>query len=284
MQILSFQSAVAYGHVGNSAAVFPLQRLGFDVWPVDTVQFSNHPGHGGWKGAAMAAPHLADVVEGLRRVGTLAALDGVLSGYLGEAAAGVVLLDALDALPPGALYLCDPVMGDDGPGLYVKAGIPAVLADKLIPAAQVVTPNRFELSLLTGLPVADLGGAVVAARRLLAPASSGGRGPRLVVVSSLTAGEGSIACLAVSADGAWRVATPRLDFPHPPNGAGDLLSALLLGHLLKGTEAPEALSLAVSSVFGVLTRTRALGRRELALVAAQAEIVTPSRLFPAEAM
>lgn len=275
MKILSFQSAVAYGHVGNSAAVFPLQRLGFEVWPVDTVQFSNHPGYGHWGGAAMPPEQVAAVVDGLSRVGALAECDAVLSGYLGDAATGAAVLEAVARVKrqrPGALFVCDPVMGDAG-GLYVRDGIPEFLAGAALAAADVVTPNRFELEVLSGQPAATMADAAEAARALLA------RGPRVVVATSL--GEGaSIACLAVTAEGAWAVRTPRLPFQPPVSGTGDALSALLLAHLLRGEAAPEALSLAVSSLYGVLDKTRSLGRREMALVQAQDEIALPSRLFP----
>ncbi|RAU23922.1 pyridoxal kinase PdxY [Paramagnetospirillum kuznetsovii] len=276
MQILSFQSAVAYGHVGNSAAVFPLQRLGFDVWPVDTVQFSNHPGHGRWSGGVMGADHLNDVVGGLEDLGLLKSCDGILSGYLGRPKTGDAVLRAASEIRmanPKALFLCDPVMGDDGPGLYVKPGIPEILAERLVPAADVVTPNRFELAHLTGLPVGNLPEAVTAARHLMES------GPAMVVVTSLPTGENMVACAAVTKDGAWAVRTPTIAFPTPPNGAGDVLSALLLGHLLRGEDLPEALSMAVSSLYGILAKTREQGRRELALIAAQDEIALPSRFF-----
>jgi len=272
MNILSFQSAVAFGHVGNSAAVFPLQRLGFEVWPVDSVQFSNHPGHGQWGGGTAESATIRSLLDGLARVGALARCDGVLSGYVGEAALGTLLLDAVARAKPGALYLCDPVMGDDG-RVYVADGIPDFMRERAVPMADIVTPNRFELELLSGLPARDMAEAVVAARHVLA------RGPRAVVATSL---EDGAACLAVTADGAWAVRTPRL--PLSVNGGGDLLAALLLAHTLRGEAAPEALSLAVSSLYGVLERTLSLGRRELALVQAQDEIALPSRLFPPEAV
>lgn len=274
MKILSLQSAVAFGHVGNSAAVFPLQRLGFEVWPVDTVQFSNHPGYGQWAGAVHAPDHVRAVVDGLSRVGALAGCDAVLSGYLGEAGTGAAVLEAVARVRrqnPAATYLCDPVMGDDS-RLYVRDDIPGFLVARALPAADVVTPNRFELELLSGRAVADMPDAVLAARAVL------DLGPRVVVVTSLRDGA-SISCLAVTAEGAWAVRTPRLAFDPPVNGAGDCLAALLLAHLLRGEAAPEALSLAVSSLYGVLEKTRSLGRRELALVQAQDEIALPSRLF-----
>lgn len=275
MKILSLQSAVAHGHVGNSAAVFPLQRLGFEVCAVDTVRLSNHPGYGQWGGGGVPPDQVRAVMDGLARLGVLATCAGVLSGYLGDAAMGPVLLDAVARVRagnPDALFVCDPVMGDEN-GLYVSDGIPQFMAGAALAAADVVTPNRFELEVLSGRTIGDPAAAAAAARALLA------RGPRLVVVTSL--GEGrSIGCLAVSADGAWAVRTPRLPFAPPVSGTGDILSALLLAHLLRGEAAPEALSLAVSSLYGVLDRTLALGRREPALVAAQDEIVLPSHLFP----
>lgn len=274
MKILSLQSAVAFGHVGNSAAVFPLQRLGFEVWPVDTVQFSNHPGYGQWGGTVHDPAHIRAVVDGLSRVGALAGCDAVLSGYLGDAAMGDAWLEAVARVRrqnPRALVLCDPVMGDEN-GLYVRDGIPQFLASRAVPAADVITPNRVELEVLSGHPVATMAAAVAAARALLA------RGPRVVVVTSLRDGA-SVACLAVTAEGAWAVRTPYLAFDPPVSGTGDTLSALVLAHLLRGEAAPEALSLAVSSLYGVLEKTRSLGRRELALVQGQDEIALPSRLF-----
>jgi len=278
MQILSFQSAVSFGHVGHSAALLPLQRLGFEVWPIDTVQFSNHPGHGRCAGSVFPGARAAELVEGLDAIGALDGIDAVLSGYLGEAETGAAVLDAVTRIRrarPGALYLCDPVMGDEGGGLYVRPGIPEVFGRSLVPAADIVTPNRFELGILTGRSIFSPPDAVEASRQLLA------LGPKAVVVTSLDPHPGTIACLGVEAGGAWVVETPILDFAVAPNGAGDLLSALLLGRLLEGRPLPEALSLAVSSLFGVLSATRSLGRRELALVAAQEVFARPPQVFPA---
>ncbi|MBC7906068.1 MAG: pyridoxal kinase, partial [Rhodospirillaceae bacterium] len=178
MNILSLQSAVAYGYVGNSAAVFPLQRLGFEVWPVDTVQFSNHPGYG-QLGGDMLSPHLVHaVIDGLIRLGVLGQCDAVLTGYLGDAATAPAALEAVErvrAHRPGALFLCDPVMGDHSTGRYVRDGIPQFMAEHLVPAADFITPNCFELERLTGLKATDMQATVAAARTLLA------RGPRMVV-------------------------------------------------------------------------------------------------------
>ncbi|BAE52752.1 Pyridoxal/pyridoxine/pyridoxamine kinase [Paramagnetospirillum magneticum AMB-1] len=276
MKILSFQSAVTFGHVGNSAALFALQRLGLDACPVDTVQFSNHPGHGAWRGRALPAEALGEMVDGLEGAGLLDAFGAVLSGYLGQAGTGDVVAGAvrrLRRLRPDALYLCDPVMGDEG-RLYVDAGIPEIFARTLLPLADLATPNRFELGLLTGRSINDVADALAASHVLMAG------GVKAVVTTSLPAGDGLIGCLAVDGQGAWLVRTPLLPFATPPNGGGDTLSALLLGHVLKGRALPEALSLAVSSLFGILEATRSRGGREMALVAGQDEIALPTTLFP----
>ncbi|WP_041040300.1 pyridoxal kinase PdxY [Paramagnetospirillum magnetotacticum] len=277
MKILSFQSAVTFGHVGNSAALFAVQRLGLDACPVDTVQFSNHPGYGAWRGGAHSTDGLRDIVEGLDGAGLLQECGAVLSGYLGRAETGEVVAEAVRRLRhyrPATPYLCDPVMGDEGGGLYVAEGIPQVFAQTLLPLADIATPNRFELGILTGRSVETIGDALAASRQLMA------RGTRAVVTTSLPAGDGMICCLAVDVRGAWMVRTPLLSFNTPPNGGGDTLSALLLGHVLKGRDLPEALSKAVSSLFGVLELTQSTGGRELALVAGQGEITQPSRIFP----
>jgi len=286
MNILSIQSHVTYGHVGNSAAVFPLQRLGFEVWPVHTVQFSNHAGYDGFTGRAFPAEHLREVVEGLAARGVLGACDGVLSGYLGGAEAGAAVLEAVDrvkAANPRALYACDPVMGDGagdaGGGLYVDPALPAFFREHALARADIVTPNLFELETLTGATVATLDEAVAAARRALA------LGPSVVLVTGLrheATGAGEVELLAVTGEDAWRLCTPLLACDPQPNGAGDLLAALYLGHYLRTREPARALEAAAAATFAVLARTQAAGTRELQLIAAQDEIVAPKRHFPAE--
>lgn len=281
MSIVSLQSSVAYGHVGNAAAVFALRRLGVDVWPIDTVRFSNHPGHGGFRGRRTSPREAAALVRGLAEAGVLAAATGVLSGYLGQAAMGRVLADLIARVRranPAARVCLDPVMGDHGRGLYVDDGLVDFFRDRGPALADILTPNHFELELLVGRPLPDLAAVVAAARQL------GGRGPPLVVVSSVaTDARAALATIAVTADGgAWQVVTPRLD--HAARGAGDLLAALLLAHRLAGRPVADALAAAVASVFAVIAATVAGGGRELALVAAQAALVRPTTLFPATAI
>ncbi len=279
MNVLSVQSAVAYGHVGNSAAVFPLQRLGFSVWPVNTVLFSNHTGYGEWRGTVLPAEEVAEVISGIEDRGVLGDCDAVLSGYLGDASLGRVVLDAVakvKAANPRAVYCCDPVMGDVGRGFFVRPGIPEFVRDHAVPAADVITPNQFEIEFLTGVTVADLDAALEAADRARA------LGPEVVLITSLRrreAPEDVVEMLAVSGEGAWSVGTPLL--PLEINGAGDAVCALFLAHLLRDGDPAGALSKAASSIYAVLEATLRNHSREIRLVGAQDAIADPPGRFPA---
>lgn len=277
MQILSVQSSVAYGHVGNSAAVFPLQRLGHEVWPVNTVHFSNHTGYGAWRGPLLDPADVREVIAGIDDRGALAGIDAVLSGYQGDPAVGAVILDAVarvKELNPDAVYCCDPVMGDVGRGMFVRPGIPEYLRDTVVPRADILTPNHFELDFLAGRPTATLDEVVAAADELRE------RGPREVLVTSVVHGEvpeGRIDVVAVSDDGAWAIETPLL--PIAPNGCGDVTAALYLAHLRATGSAQTALARTTSSVFAILEKTLAAGTREIQLVAAQDAIADPPDRF-----
>ncbi|MBX6366887.1 MAG: pyridoxal kinase PdxY [Rhodospirillales bacterium] len=275
--ILSIQSWVAYGHVGNTAAVFPLQRLGFEVWAVNTVQFSNHTGYGTWRGVVFDRSAIADVVLGIEERGVFGRCDAILSGYMGDASLGEVVLDAVKrvrAANPQALYCCDPVIGDFGRGVFVRPGIAEFFAKKALAAADIVTPNRFELEHLTGASVGSLAEAVAAAERLRA------RGPRIVLVTSLEPGSDRIGMLASGPEGAFATETPRL--PLHVNGAGDVVAALFLGHYLRGRSLPAALERATAGIFAVLDATHRAGKREIQLVRAQEDLLDPPRRFPVE--
>ncbi len=290
MNILSVQSWVAYGHVGNSSAMFPLQRLGAEVWAVNTVQFSNHTGYGHWTGQVFAPEAVTALVDGIEARGVLGGCDAVLSGYMGDAGTGEAVLDAVRrvrAANPAALYCCDPVIGDTDTGVYVRPGIAELLRERAVPAADILTPNRFELELLSGLPcgsVAHAGAAALALRgRMAGGPGAGGRGTPAVLVTSLdgadTPGD-SLDLLASGADGCWRLRTERL--PLAVSGAGDAIAALFLFHMLREGSARRALERAASSVAGMLRETLRSGGREIALVAAQEEFVRPSRMLVAE--
>jgi len=280
MNLLSIQSHVAYGHVGNAAAVFPLQRLGIEVWPIHTVQFSNHTGYGAWRGQVFESSLLRDVMQGIEERGALASCDGVLSGYMGSADTGAAILDAVDrvkAANSAAGYCCDPVIGDVGRGVFVRPGIPEFMRERAVPAADIVTPNQFELDFLSGLTSRTIEETVRACGAIHA------MGPSSVLVTSLHVEDtpkDMIDLFASGPDGRFRVRTPLLDLS--VNGAGDAAAALFFAHFLRTRSMAEALSLAASSIFGLLRRTAEAGSREILLVEAQEEFVKPSKVFRAE--
>ncbi len=279
MNVLSIQSHVSYGHVGNAAAVFPLQRLGIGVWPVYTVLFSNHTGYDGFRGPVLSPGAVGDVLDGISDRGVLDRCDAVLTGYIGNPDLGSVCAGAVDrvkAANPKALYCCDPVMGDEDGGFYVPDRVADFMRDVAVPRADILTPNKFELRTLSPYDNDDLPGLVAAARALTA------RGPSLVLVTSLErpdGPDGMIEMLLVGRDAAWVSATPRLAFPIAPNGAGDMTAALFLAHILKGEKPDAALGKAMATVYAVLQRTRDLGQRELAVVEAQACFENPPHSF-----
>ena len=275
--ILSIQSSVAYGHVGNSAAVFPLQRLGVEVWPVHTVHFSNHTGYGAWRGPLMAPEDVREVITGIEERGALPEVDAVLSGYQGGEQIGDVILDTVartKAANPSAIYACDPVMGNAASGCFVHPAIPVLLREKVVPQADLITPNQFELGFLTDTEPGDLDSTLESVERARA------MGPGTVLVTSVLRPdrpEGTSEMLAAHGDGAWSVHPPHL--PFKANGSGDVTAALFTAHLLEGGDAGVALGRTVSSVFDLLTRTHESGRRELQLVQSQDEIANPRMQF-----
>ncbi|MCO6419190.1 pyridoxal kinase PdxY [Siccirubricoccus sp. KC 17139] len=280
MNILSIQSWVAYGHVGNASAVFPLQRLGAEVWAIHTVQFSNHTGYGAWRGQVFPESLIRDCVQGIEERGVLGACDAVLTGYVGDAGTGAAILDTVarvKAANPAALWCCDPVIGDVGRGVFVRPGIPEFFRDRALALADIATPNQFELEWLTGRPIATLAEAKAAVAAL----QQGG--PRCVLVTSLRTAETPAAALdLLAAEGGetWRVRTPLLGFAG--NGAGDAIAALFLFHRRQSGSARAALERAAAAIHGLLRRTVEAGTRELQLVAAQEEFVAPSQVFGAE--
>jgi pyridoxine kinase len=272
--VLSVQSRVAYGHVGNAAAIFPLQCLGVEAWALDTVAFSNHTGHGRWRGDVVAAEAVATLFEGIADLGVLPSIDAVLSGYIGTAETGAVLLDIVARIKqanPAALFCCDPVIGDTDTGSYVRDGVAEFFRDRALALADIVTPNRFELEFLTEREIATIGEASEAAAALRA------QGPGIVLVTSLDTVPGRLTMLASGPDGIWAAETPRL--PVMLNGCGDVTAALFLGHLVTGASLADALARTAASMFAVIETTASLGRYELALVAAREELARPSRVF-----
>ena len=280
MPILSIQSHVAYGHVGNSAAVFPLQRLGHEVWPVHTVQFAAHTGYGPPRGQVFEASHIRDVIDGIALRDDFASCEAVLSGYMGSAAIGEAILDAVMRVKianHAALYACDPVLGDVGKGFFVRPEMPDFMRDQVVPQADIVTPNLFELEALTGRTCSTLDDTKSALRALHA------KGPRVILLTSAVIDEtprDAVDMIASDGKSLWRIRSPRLGFS--PNGAGDLTAALFLAHYLKERSVPNALALAASSVHAILEATFDKGGGELALIAAQNALVQPPLLLSLE--
>lgn len=284
MNILSIQSHVSYGHVGNSAAVFPLQRLGHEVWPVYTVNFSNHTGYGQWGGSPIPASEVTAIISAMEQRGALAQVDVVLSGYQGGTDIADAILDAVarvKAANPNATYTCDPVMGNAKSGCFVNPAIPELLRERVVPKADLVTPNQFELGYLAGMQVQTLEETLKAVDAVMA------MGPRAVLVTSVfrpDAAPGTIEMLAADANGAWLVTTPHL--PFKANGSGDVTAALFTAHYSQHFGAMGSAKLALertkASMFELLDLTHRSGQRELQLVQAQESYVHPKVQFAAQ--
>jgi pyridoxine kinase len=275
MNVISIQSQVAYGHVGNSAAVFPIQMHGIDVIAVPTTLLSNRPGYETIRGRVLEAELVADLLRGIEERGAVDAAQMILSGYLGSAGNATVVADFVGrakAKNPSLLFCCDPVLGDRDRGLFVHADIPPLVRDLLCPLADIVTPNHFEFEWLSGARVTTIDQLTKAARAFMA------RGTVVVTSAELadTPG-GEIESVAVERAGAWRVRTPKL--PISPNGTGDLFAALLAAARVGGSSTPEALSHAASAIFAVLERTAARGTEEMRIVESAAQLVNPERKF-----
>ena len=275
--VLTIQSSVAFGYVGNAAAVPVLQRLGIEAWPVHTAVLSNHTAHPGATGGAIEPAAARAIVEGLGDVGALDRLDGVLSGYLARPGMAAVVADAVGrarAANADLVYLCDPAVGRAGRGFFIGMDVMVEIGELLLPIADIVTPNAFELSQFAHHRIETLVAARDAAEGLRAA------GPSIVVCTSIPGAADAIVNLVATNDGAWTVTTPRIDAP--AHGAGDVLAALFLAHTLAGAAPPDALSRAVSGVFAVLAATALKGGLDLALVGALDTLAAPPEVFAAE--
>ena len=272
MAILSIQSHVSFGYVGNSAAQFALQYLGYEVWPVHTVLFSNHPGHKSFRGEILPTEDIQSVLLGLLDLPIGGECEAILSGYLGHKETGIMLDEIISRFQEEnrhLIYVCDPVIGDIKEGTYVVPELVKVFRDDLIPLATVITPNAYELSELTGDPVGTIGDVLKAARKLMNP------GPSIVIVTSvIDAGQPDhLNTLLITPDHAWIVPSPLL--VNPPKGAGDLLSALWLAWYLEGKPPEQALVEAVSSVFSLIRSAGPEGGLELPLINSRKFLQSP---------
>ncbi|MGD8196048.1 pyridoxal kinase PdxY [Herbiconiux sp. P18] len=279
MKVLSIQSAVAYGHVGNSAAVFPLQRIGAEVLPVYTVNFSNHTGYGAWRGPLISPDDVREVLLGIEERGIFPEIDVVLSGYQGGVGIGDVIVDAVRRVKqanPSAVYACDPVMGNAKSGCFVADEIPVLLRDRVVPVADIITPNQFELGYLTGTEPDTLESTLASVDLARA------MGPSTVLVTSVERPDrdpDTIEMLVADDSGAWLVTTPFL--PLKANGSGDVTAALFTAHYRSTGDAKAALERTASSVFDLIDTTYRSGQRELQLVESQEFYAHPRLQFAA---
>jgi pyridoxine kinase len=261
--VMSIQSSVVYGHVGSTAATLPLQRLGFDVWALPTVVYSSHAGYAGVRGRRTPISTLRELLAGLESLGRLDRCEAVLSGYLGRPEAWSFVLEALAAVRvhhPGAWYICDPVLGDEGE-LYVPSELVRTFREQAVPRADLLVPNRFELEWLVDRPVASVEEAVAAARELHEA------GAREVVVKGLVLehdGRPMQHVVGLDAQGAWLARAPHI--AQFWSGAGDVFTALLTGLRLSEVPLGDAVARATALMAALVARTYEVGAPELRLI------------------
>lgn len=278
-QILSIQSHVAYGHAGNSSAIFPLQRMGFEVAAIHTVQFSNHTGYGEWKGEIFSPSLVEDCVQGLQDRDVLKDMQAFLSGYLGSPDTAKVIAAAaqkVKATNPNAIYCADPVMGDFGRDIFVHPNIPQMIKEYILPCADIITPNHYETQILTKDEITDISSALKAMEKLQ------NMGPRTVVMTSYAENgvEGeNIEAIVKNKDGAWLFSAPRVQTERPPVGTGDAFTALFLAHTLLGKDAPKALQYTCAGLWHILDVSKQCGSWELQTIKAQDLFAEPEELF-----
>ena len=271
--ILSIQSQVAHAGVGNSIAVFAMQRLGVRVIALPTTLLGRRPDRGDPGGGPLPKETLKSLLEGLDADGALANIGAVISGYVGDAEQVEIILDAVErvrAQSPGAVYVCDPVLGDDGRS-YVSPDIADAIINGLVPRADWLTPNFFEFGMATNREIKTLDAARDVARYVGRP----------VLVSSIPS-ENGVGVLYAAPGGDWYCETPLL--PSAPKGAGDLLTALFTARRIKGEAPAVALEASVGALYDVLVRTLALQRDEIAVIEAQDLLVEPKTWPKARAL
>ncbi len=270
MNILSIQSHVSYGYVGNKAATFPLQSLGIEVWPINTVQFSNHTGYGSWQGDIFSPEHVRSIIQGLEALGLAKQCTAILSGYIGDKAIGEVIIETVrrfKKVNPDLFYLCDPVMGDaGGKGCFVKKDIPEFFRDQCLNVADIITPNHFETEVLWDKKINTLQQLQQACSFFHA------KGVHIVVITRLqlknhTTSENYSAFLSVKNNNQqWLASAPETKLSHPINGSGDLFSALYLGHFLLSKNPVFAFQQAMNTTHKIIAATAKAKQRELKII------------------
>jgi len=283
MAVLSIQSHVVYGYAGNTAAVFPLQRLGREVWAVNTVEFSNHTGYGSFRGRILGAELVEELVSGIEERKVLKSCEAVLSGYLGDASVGKAIIKAVKKVKkenPNALYCCDPVMGDSGRGIYVKPDIPDMFKNELVPLADIVCPNQFEIEILTGVNIKNTVDALKAAAILHE------MGPSVVLLTSFREKAGELGMIASLRETSYKTITPELPLGDGVAGTGDMTAAVFLSRYLDSFDLEKTLNQTTGSVYGILEASYNMSLKEnipleLKIIDAQEQFISPSRDFKA---
>ena len=266
-EIVAISSHVVRGAVGNRAIVFALETMGFQVWSLPTVILPWHPGHGPSTRITTPDGQFAAAVDDMGGSRWSGAIRAVVSGYFGSAAQVAPVAHMIRKLKdanPDLIYVCDPVIGDSG-GLYVKADIAEAIRDQLVPLADIATPNRYELGWLSGA-VLETNAEVIDAALALGPR-------RVLVTSAVPMMAGGIGYLLLT-DRLALLAEHRM-IGNPPNGLGDLTSALFLARLLRGESEEKALQMTTASVFEILARTVKRGADELMLFEDYSSFLTP---------
>ena len=256
MTVLSIQSSVIFGYVGNNIARPVLQTLGYDVWCVDTVNFSNHPGYGSFTGSVKEAHKIQDEINGLANLDILGECDAILSGYLGEVETAKTVSRTIELIKEQnetAIYLLDPVIGDDGQ-IYVKNGLIEAFKNELLPKADVILPNQSELGWLSGLKINDVSSLKTASKYLIKC------GAKTVVVTGIPEIE-TLTNYVVTSDAFWAISTPKLNRKF--NGTGDLFSSLFTGALLQTKDLYNALNFATEGCSIVVRETQKKDSKEL---------------------
>ena len=277
--ILSIQSHVTYGHAGNSSAVFPIQRMGIEVWPIHTVQFSNHTHYTqGWSGEVFSHQHIESLVDGLKNIGALNGCKAVISGYQftsDQCLATARIVKKVKAINPHTLYICDPVMNDVEKGCVVEDVVNQRLKESLVPLADAVVPNLFELEHISGTDVKSLDDAITACRKIIS------MGVKMVVAKNITPIDNAkFSMILATADEIYLAQRPLLDFPLEPVGVGDLITAIFTAGLVQGHSPVQAFQHCHDATYGILLETQKRNEWEIQTIAAQSELITPTHHNP----